>query len=58
MAYADVGKIIDTLSKARKLIAVLKSVFKKDGNLDFNISHSICSRMKVLKYLAYSGLIT
>ena len=37
LAYADDGNIIATLSKALKLIAVLKSVFKKDGNLDFNI---------------------
>ena len=33
LAYADDGNIITTLSTALKLI----SVFKKNGNLDFNI---------------------
>jgi hypothetical protein len=37
LAYADDATIIGRLSQALKLAAVSKSVFKSDGNLDFNM---------------------
>jgi hypothetical protein len=37
LAHADDGNIIGRLSQALKLTAVIKPVFKLDGNLDFNV---------------------
>jgi hypothetical protein len=37
LAHTDDGNIIGRLSQALKLTAVIKPVFKLDGNLDFNV---------------------
>jgi hypothetical protein len=37
LTYTDDATIIGRFSQALKLVAVSKSVFKSDGNLDFNM---------------------
>jgi hypothetical protein len=37
LAYADDTTIIGSLSQDLKVVAIIKSVFKSDGNLDFNM---------------------
>ena len=46
LAYADDGNIISTLSKALKLIAALKSVFKKDMEISTLISTRLRSLLR------------
>ena len=41
LAYADDGNIIGRLSQALTLVLELKSGFKLDGNLDFNLDKTM-----------------
>ncbi len=41
LAYADDGTIIGRLSQSLRLVSELKSGFKLDGNLDFNLGKTM-----------------